>query len=125
MLGIGSQQRFHLYRHPTDMRKGFDALAGLVTTAMDSNPLNGDAYIFINKRRNRLKLLLWEYGGFVLYYKRLEKGTFELPAIKPEANSIQLSWEEWVMLISGIELRSVKRRPRFQLAASSQHTCAI
>lgn len=106
------------------MRKGFDALAGLVTTAMASNPLNGDAYIFINKRRNRLKLLLWEYGGFVLYYKRLEKGTFELPAIEPEANSIQLSWEEWVMLISGIELRSVKRRPRFQLAASLQHTCA-
>ena len=125
MLGIGSQQRFHLYRHPTDMRKGFDALAGLVTTAMASNPLNGDAYIFINKRRNRLKLLLWEYGGFVLYYKRLEKGTFELPALQPEANSIQLSWDELIMLISGIELRSVKRRPRFQLASPSRQACAI
>ena len=125
MFTIGSQQRFHLYRHATDMRKGFDALVGLVSTAMASDPLNGDAYIFINKRRNRLKLLVWETGGFVLYYKRLEKGTFELPALAPEANSIQLSWDEWVMLISGIELRSVRRRPRFELPSTSQPATAI
>ena len=125
MLGFGSPQRFHLYRQPTDMRKGFDALAGLVTTAMGNNPLNGEAYIFINKRRNRLKLLLWESGGFVLYYKRLEKGTFELPILQPEADSIQLSWEELVMLISGIELNSVRRRPRFQLTPEHPHAYAI
>jgi transposase len=125
MLGLGSQQRFHLYRHPTDMRKGFDALAGLVTTVMGNDPLNGDAYIFLNRRRNRLKLLLWEHGGFVLYYKRLEKGTFELPALQPESKSIQLSWDELVMLISGIELRSIKRRPRFQLPAAQQHAYPI
>lgn len=114
MFGFNSLQRFHLYRYATDMRKGFDGLAGLVISALNSDPLNGDAYIFINKRRNRLKLLVWENGGFVIYYKRLEKGTFELPALSPSAVSIELSWDELVMLISGIELGSVKRRPRFK-----------
>jgi transposase len=114
MLGFGSTQRFHLYRHPTDMRKGFDGLFGLVTSALRADPLNGDAYLFLNRRRNRLKLLVWESGGFVIYYKRLEKGTFELPELSPSADAIELTWDELVMLISGVALSSIKRRPRFQ-----------
>jgi transposase len=115
MLGFSSPQRFHLYRHPTDMRKGFDGLCGLVTSALKADPLNGDAYLFLNRRRNRLKLLVWESGGFVIYYKRLEKGAFELPEISPSADAVELTWDELVMLISGVALSSVKRRPRFQL----------
>ena len=114
MLGFSSPQRFHLYRHPTDMRKGFDGLAGLVTSALRADPLNGDAYLFLNRRRNRLKLLVWESGGFVIYYKRLEKGTFELPEVSPSADAIELTWDELVLLISGIEFGSIKRRPRFR-----------
>ena len=114
MFGLSSHQRFHLYRHPTDMRKGFDGLCGLVTQALGANPLNGDAYLFINRRRNRLKLLVWEQGGFVIYYKRLEKGTFEIPQLAPNASSIELTWDELVLLIAGIELASIQRRPRFQ-----------
>lgn len=114
MLGFSSPQRFHLYRHPTDMRKGFDGLCGLVTSALRADPESGDAYLFLNRRRNRLKLLVWESGGFVIYYKRLEKGTFELPEISPSADAVELTWDELVMLISGVALSSIKRRPRFQ-----------
>lgn len=118
MLGFSTPERFHLYRHPTDMRKGFDGLSGIVTATLRGDPLGGDAWIFINRRRNRLKLLLWESGGFAIYYKRLEKGTFELPALSPAADAIELTADELVMLIAGVELSSVKRRPRFRLQAS-------
>ncbi|WP_185956458.1 IS66 family insertion sequence element accessory protein TnpB [Changchengzhania lutea] len=61
------------------MRKSFDSLRGLVINDLDQNPDNGTVYIFINKVRNKVKLLHWQTGGFMLYYKRLESGTFELP----------------------------------------------
>lgn len=103
------------------MRKGFDGLSGLVSNALDRDPLNGDAYIFLNKRRNRMKLLLWESGGFVIYYKRLEKGTFEMPAITPSATSLEITADELLLLIAGIELKSVKRRTRFQHPSSIEN----
>lgn len=120
MLGFSAPQRFFLYRHATDMRKGFDGLAGLVSRALPKlrDPLDGSAYVFINKRRNRLKLLLWESGGFAIYYKRLEHGTFALPNVSPTADAVELGWDELVMLIAGIELASVKRRARFQLPSA-------
>ena len=74
MLHLASNQRYYLYQGPTDMRKGFDSLSGMVTTVMQQNPLSGDIYIFFNRRRNKVKLLHWEGDGFGLYYKRLEKG---------------------------------------------------
>lgn len=113
MLFGSANFRLFLYRKPTDMRKGFDGLSGLVTAAMQQNPLSGDAYIFINRRRDRMKILVWERTGFVLYYKLLERGTFELPSISESANSTELTWDELVMLLEGVELKSVKRRPRF------------
>ena len=70
--------RYFLYSQPTDMRKSFDGLSGLVTSSLGQDLMSGDVYIFINKPRNRIKLLRWEPGGFVLFYKRLEKGTFEM-----------------------------------------------
>lgn len=114
MLLGSANFRLFLYREPTDMRKGFDGLSGLVATAMQQNPLSGDGFIFINRRRDRMKILLWEHTGFALYYKLLEKGTFELPPKATTAPSIELPWEQLVMLLEGIELKSVKRRPRFQ-----------
>jgi len=69
------------------MRKSFDSLRGLVINDLDQNPDNGTVYIFINKVRNKVKLLHWQSGGFMLYYKRLESGTFELPAYDQEVGS--------------------------------------
>ncbi len=79
MLALGPSHRFHYYREPTDMRKGFDGLCGLVRSGMKRDPLSGDVFVFINRRRTHAKFLVWDRSGWVVYYKRLESGTFELP----------------------------------------------
>ena len=75
--------------------------------------MSGDVYLFVNKPRNRIKLLRWETGGFVLFYKRLEKGTFELPVGEKSAESNKLDFGELAMLITGISMRNAKKRRRF------------
>jgi transposase len=79
MLSLGPSQRYFLYRHPADMRKSFDGLAGLVRKELGRNPLSGDVFVFTNRRRTHVKLLVWDRTGFVLFYKRLEEGISEVP----------------------------------------------
>ena len=79
MFSLGSSHRYYLYGEPTDMRKSFDGLAGLVRSKLHLPLTTGQVFVFINKRRDRVKLLHWEAGGFVLYYKRLEQGVLERP----------------------------------------------
>jgi len=105
--------RYYLYRQPTDMRKSFDGLCGIVSSKLGFNPMSGDLFIFINRQRNRIKLLRWEAGGFVLFYKRLEKGTFELPQHKKEGLSQRIDYSELVMIITGISLKYARKRRRF------------
>ena len=69
MFGLTSTLNYYLYNSPTDMRMGFNGLCGLIRNRMQRNPLSGEVFIFINKRRDHMKLLHWEYGGFILYYK--------------------------------------------------------
>ena len=73
MLSFSPNQRFFLYRTVTDMRKGFDGLSGLVRSQMKHDLLSGDVFIFVNKRRDWIKLLMWDRTGFALYYKQLER----------------------------------------------------
>ncbi len=115
MLPVVNQLRFFLYRRPTDMRKSFDGLFAIVSEVLSLNPLNGDVYVFLNRRRDRIKLLVWERGGFWIFYKRLERGTFELPPNSAGRETIELPYEELLMLIEGIDLSSVKRRKRYNL----------
>ena len=75
--------------------------------------MSGDLFIFINKQRNRIKMLRWEPGGFVLFYKRLEKGTFELPKVQKAGLSQQVDYSQLVMIITGISLEYAKKRRRF------------
>ncbi len=82
MIGLSTTHRYYMYRHPTDMRKSFAGLAGLVINEMGVDPLQGDAYLFVNKRRTLIKVLIWDRTGFVIYYKKLSSGTFELPSWK-------------------------------------------
>ena len=105
--------RYFLYREPTDMRKSFDGLCGLVQTRLGKDPMSGDLFIFINKRRNRIKLLRWEPGGFVLFYKRLEKGTFEVPGRQKPGTNLTIDYGELVMLVTGISMKNAKKRSRF------------
>ena len=95
------------------MRKGFDGLSGVIRDILQADPLDGSVYIFINRRRDRMKLLVWEPTGFILYYKRLEKGTFELPIGDTSSGKVRLKWETLVLLLSGISLQNVRHRKRY------------
>lgn len=91
------------------MRKGYDGLCGLVRTHMQMNPLCGDVFVFIGRRRNQFKLLCWEKDGFIMFCKRLEKGTFELP----KSEETKISVEVLSCVLQGIKLSSIRQRPRY------------
>ena len=109
-----ASRQFHLYRKETDMRKGFDSLCGIIGREMQKQVMDGDAFIFINKPRTHIKLLVWEKGGFTIFYRRLEKGTFEVPAFNLDANSLQMSSDELNFILQGISLTAIKYRKRYQ-----------
>ncbi len=112
MFSLGAS-RYYLYREPTDIRKSFDGLCGLVSERLGQNPMSGDVFIFINRPRNRMKLLRWEPGGFVLFYKRLERGTFELPIFSNAVISQRIGYGELAMMVTGISMKYAKKRRRF------------
>lgn len=91
----------------TDMRKGIDSLSGLVNNELHKNPFTGDLFIFINRRKNQIKMLHWQGDGFAVFYKRLEKGTYEFPTGE------FLNAEQLLFLLQGVTLKSIKKRPRY------------
>ena len=98
------------------MRKGFDTLSGVIRSEMKLNPMSGNMYIFFNRSRTHLKILLWDRDGFDLYFKRLERGTFEIPASNP-SDATLISAQTLALILQGIVLSSVKRKKRFEYAA--------
>jgi transposase len=114
MLHLSAACSYYLYLGNTDMRKGFDSLSGLVSSQMQLNALSGSVFIFLNKKHNQVKLLLWEGDGFALYYKRLEKGTFEIPGAGDKKESLPVSSQQLQLILQGISLKSVRRRKRYQ-----------
>jgi transposase len=105
--------RIHLCTSPADMRKGFDSLAALVRDSLKQDPLSGHLFLFVGRNRDRLKILYWDSDGFAVWYKRLEEGTFRLPAAKSVGTSVELKASELAMLLAGIDLTSIRRRKRF------------
>ena len=116
MLPISSQSRFSLYARPTDMRKSFDGLQGIIANNLNRNPLSGEIFIFINKRRDRIKMLVWDRNGFWLFYKRLEQGRFQ-KLLSADEKGLNISYETLVMLLEGVDLKHVERRKRYQKSA--------
>jgi transposase len=115
MIGITPSLPIYLYAHPTDMRKSFSGLCGIVINVMNRRPENGHLYVFINKRRNRMKLLLWDRHGFWLFYKMLERGEFQLPVGYSDKSAYSLAYEQLMMIIEGIDMSTVKRKKRYCL----------
>jgi transposase len=114
IITLGDHRAYHLYRKETDMRKGFNLLCGIVTNELGRAVIQADAFIFINKARTHLKLLVYEQGGFTIFYRRLEKGAFEVPAFNLDAKSMQLSSDQLHFMLQGIALGTVKYRKRYQ-----------
>jgi len=115
MLHLNSSTTYYWYDGIADMRKGFDALCGLVQQHMQSNVLQGGVYIFVNRKRNQIKLLTWEGDGLAIYYKRLEKGVYELPSITPDSTSATIDALQLQLILQGIVLKSVQKKIRFSL----------
>lgn len=97
------------------MRKGFNGLCGLIVNQMGQDPINGATYIFINKNRNKLKILRLESGGFILYYKRLEEGTFEKSQYDKTSDSFNMEYSHLLMMIEGISVKGIRKRKRYNL----------
>lgn len=104
-----------LCTQPTDMRKGFDGLSGIVRGALGADPLDGSLYLFINRRRDRIKILHFDGSGYWLYYKRLEAGTFEV--IHSDGHCVQIDATQLAMLLGGVSLVGARRRKRYQRAS--------
>lgn len=122
MLSLSLPGRVFLCTLPTDMRKSFDSLAALVQQHLGQDALSGDLYIFRSRRGDRVKLLYWNDDGYAIWYKRLEEGTFVLPAADGRRERIgehglMLRPAELAMLLDGIDLSNVKRHQRYQRPA--------
>ena len=115
MLSLPPTVRIFLAAAPADMRKGFDGLAQLVREAISQDPLSGHLFVFLNKRRNRIKILYWDRDGFALWYKRLEKGVFRLPEARD--GRVEVTPAEIAAVLEGIDLSRARRLPRFALPA--------
>ena len=105
--------RLYLATAPADMRKGFDTLAAMVKDLLRADPLSGHLFLFVSRGKDRLKVLYWDTDGFAIWYKRLEEGTFRVPAARGPAPSVELKASELAMLLEGIDLTSIKRSKRF------------
>ncbi|HVH86149.1 MAG TPA: IS66 family insertion sequence element accessory protein TnpB [Terriglobales bacterium] len=105
--------RIWLAAEATDMRCGFDRLAERVRAVIGQDPLSGHLFVFRSRGGDRLKILVWDQDGFLLWYKRLEAGVFKLPRVEPGARSIELRASELAMVLDGIDVSKLKRVPRY------------
>lgn len=117
MLSIPGTVKIFLCLAPTDMRKSIDGLAGLASNVLRQDPLSGHLFAFISKRRDRVKLLYFDGDGYALWYKRLERGVFHLPAAQADQTSLTLAAADLSLLLSGVDLASVRRSKRYQRPA--------
>jgi len=112
--------RIWLASEATDMRCGFDRLAERVKTVIGEDPLGGHLFVFRSRRGDRLKILVWDRDGFLLWYKRLEAGVFKLPRVEEGTRSVELRGSELAMILDGIDVSKLKRVPRYQRAARTK-----
>ena len=116
MFSLTASDRFYLYPYPTDMRKSFYTLGGIVTNQMGMDVQDGDAFVFINKPCTAMKILHMEYGGLVIYHMKLSSGQFTLPDIdfqEGKAVSHETLWSDLVLMVQGNDAQKGKHRKRW------------
>ena len=118
MISLPATVKIFLSTQPADMRKSFDGLKRLVEEFLEGDPLSGHLFVFRNRRGDRLKILYWDRDGLAIWYKRLEQGTFQFPTdLKPKDETqvgVEISVNDLSLLLGGIDLRSARRRKRFE-----------
>lgn len=114
MLNFSHRTRVFLFLEPVDMRKSFRGLCLLAESILKEDPASGHWFAFINRRRDRLKLLGWDGQGFWIWYKRLESGVFERPTAVEYQVQMEIDVTQLSLIINGIDLNSAKRRQRYQ-----------
>ena len=117
MLSLPAYTRVSLCTAAVDLRKSFDGLCGLVESVFQGNVLDGHLFLFLNQRRDRIKALWWDRDGLVIWYKRLERGSFEMPRATGSVQHLELDATELAMLLGGVSLASAKRRKRYRVAS--------
>jgi len=128
MIALPPQIRVFLYRLPTDMRKSFHGLVALTESALMQDPLSGSLFVFVNRRRDRIKILYWGQTGFCIWYQQLQKGTYQLPdeASLEERQAIEVTRSQLSLILDGIDLSSARQRMRFRpLRELSKHDAPL
>jgi transposase len=127
MLSVSSQTRVFLARGPVDMRKSFNGLIGLTESVLAQDPLSGHLFVFINRRRDRIKLLYWGGTGFCIWYQHLEEGGYQLPdaATADEQEGIEITSTQLSLILDGVDLSSVRHRPRYRLPIDRATTSPV
>jgi transposase len=110
---LSAAVRVFLCSRPTDMRKSFDGLSGLVQECFGQDLLTGHLFLFLNRRKDRLKILYFDRDGLAIWYKRLESGSFEMPRVA-QGDGVELQPAQLAMILTGIDMRSARQRKRFQ-----------
>ncbi len=117
MIALAAQVRVFLYRLPTDMRKSFHRLVALTESELKQDPLSGSLFVFLNRRRDRIKILYWGQTGFCIWYQQLEKGTYQVPRQETldEQDTLEVTRSQLSLILDGIDLSSARQRPRYQM----------
>lgn len=118
MIGLAHGLKVFLCTQPADMRRSFDGLSGMTSSIIEKDPLSGHLFVFRNRNRDRLKILYWDRDGLAIWYKRLEKGTFQFPTDLIDREKRQpraeITTDQLSLLLGGVDLRSVEHRKRYR-----------
>ena len=114
MLTLPCSTRIFIYTQPADMRCGFNKLSMFAESIMNKDPFSGHLFVFFNRRGDKCKILFWDRTGFVLWYKRLEEGTFERLPNREDKASIEVDISKLTWILEGIDLFKARRRRRYQ-----------
>jgi len=123
VIALPSSVRIFVAAEAVDLRRGFDGLAALTRSVINRDPMCGHLFVFLNRRRDRVKILLWDRTGFLCLYKRLEAGTFALPAA-PDAGGrhVEIDSGDLALMLEGVDLRGARRRPRWYRSPHEKNT---